>query len=295
MIFVIGGVTASGKSDLAFKLAREIGGVIINGDAFAIYRELNIGTAKPSNEELNSVPTFLFNVVSLDETYSIYDYQQNVRALLTKFSKENTPVIIVGGSGLYIRAALHDYKLNYEEPTPFPDDETLTNEELHNRLKRIDDEAGRKIHPNNRKRVLRALTLIQNQQVLKSEVEEETKGRVLFPYTMVVIDPDKEVLNDRILTRTKRMFTQGLKKEVETILERFSKEAQGLQAIGYKEVIKDHYLNDEALILLISTKTRQLAKRQRTFFRNQFNGVWFKDSNAAYNYLIEISRRKSNE
>ncbi|MGI6735531.1 MAG: isopentenyl transferase family protein [Bacilli bacterium] len=122
MIFVIGGVTASGKSDLAFRLAKAINGIVINADAFAFYKELEIGTAKPSAEELNAVPTFLFNNISLDERFSIYNYQKEARAILTKYHAENIPIIFVGGSGLYLKAVLYNYNLQPEKELIIEDD-----------------------------------------------------------------------------------------------------------------------------------------------------------------------------
>lgn len=287
MIFVIGGVTAAGKSSLAFKFAKATGGIIVNADAFAFYRELNIGTAKPTPEELASVTTHLFNNLSISESYSIYEYQQDVRHLIALYEASKRPLILVGGSGLYIRAALYDYRLSPEKRVEVEDPLQESNESIYQKLVAIDKDAALKIHPNNRKRVLRALAISQLQSTSKSQNDRLTKSEPIFPFTMIVLDAASDVLEARILLRTKEMFTKGLREEVTSICEKYPQNAQGLQAIGYKEIIANPMLTNDELIALISLRTRQYAKRQRTFFRNQFsNATWFYNSDEAYLFLI---------
>lgn len=284
MIFVIGGETASGKSSLAFRLAQTINGIIINADAFAFYRELNIGTAKPSAKELASVPCFLFNNISVTDTYSIYAYQKDGRAIIDEYLKRNIPIIIVGGSGLYLRALLYDYKLN-EETIETIDDITISNEALYENLLRLDKEAATKIHPNNRKRVLRALTIAKSQKMTKSALDAQTSKDPLYPYVMVTLTSEKSLLDQRIVNRTKTMFARGLKAEALALGAHYDHKLQALQAIGYKEILANENLSDTELIELISLRTRQLAKRQRTFFKNQFGSTWFPNADDAYSYL----------
>lgn len=286
MIFVIGGVTASGKSDLAFKFAKAINGIIINADAFAFYKELEIGTAKPSKEELASVPSFLFNNISLDERFSIYHYQKEARKIIDHYLAENVPIIIVGGSGLYIRAALYNYNLMPTELMAIKDDPQISNEALHNKLKELDAEAAAKIHPNNRKRVVRALALIEETGTTKTEIEEATTNTPLYPYTMICLDKENEVLHRDIQTRVQSMFEKGLREEAMALCTKYKQNAQGMQAIGYKEIVQNANKSDEELIDLIALRTRQYAKRQRTFFRNQFDAKWFYDKDKAFNYLM---------
>lgn len=288
MIFVIGGVTAAGKSSLALKFAKAIDGIIINADAFAFYRELNIGTAKPTLEELSSVPTFLFNNLSISDAYSIYDYQQDVRHLIATYEQSKRPIILVGGSGLYIRAALYDYRLSPDNGIVIEDNGQESNASLHQRLALIDPVAAAKIHPNNRKRVLRALAINENQSTTKTSEERHLNSEPLYPFTMVVLDAINEVLDPRIHERATHMFAAGLRQEVNDICKKYPHNAQGLQAIGYKEIVANPLLSDEDLITLISLRTRQYAKRQRTFFRNQFsNATWFSDQHEAYLFLIK--------
>ena len=287
MIFVIGGVTASGKSDLAFRLAKAINGIVINADAFAFYKELEIRTAKPSAEELNAVPTFLFNNISLDERFSIYNYQKEARAILTKYHAENIPIIFVGGSGLYLKAVLYNYNLQPEKELIIEDDPNISNETLHQELVLLDPKAAAKIHPNNRKRVLRALAIIRAHDKTKTEMEKATTNTPVFPYIMICLDKENEVLYRDIETRTKLMFDKGLKKEALALNAKYSQNAQGMQAIGYKEILQNPGISDKELMDLISLRTRQYAKRQRTFFRHQFKAKWFTDADEAYEYLLE--------
>lgn len=286
MIFVIGGETASGKSDLAFRFAKKTNGIIINGDAFAFYQELNIGTAKPTHKELKSVPTFLFNNVRISENYSIYNYQQDGRKVINEYLAKKIPIIIVGGSGLYIRALLYDYKLSPEADEPVVDDITISNATLYARLGAIDPAAAEKIHPNNRKRILRALTIVTSKDTLKSTSDALTSKEPLYPYINVNLQQESEKLTRSINERTRQMFARGLKEEALALANDFDPKLQALQAIGYKEIINNPSESDEFLIELINRKTRQLAKRQRTFFRHQFNGVWFNNKDEALVYLL---------
>lgn len=287
MIFVIGGVTASGKSDLAFKFAKKTNGIIINADAFAFYKELNIGTAKPSDQELASVPTYLFNILDLNDTYSIYDYQQAARAIIAKYEDSNRPIIFVGGSGLYLRAVLYNYELQSEAAPPIKDDPLISNATLYEELVKLDEEAAAKIHPNNRKRVLRALAIIKAHNIKKSELDSKTLEEPLYKYVMVTLDRDNDILMERIKERTTNMFKRGLIAEVHDLTRKYDVNVQGLQAIGYKEIIQNPNETEEFLINLINVRTRQYAKRQRTFFRHQFNSKWFYESEEALKYLIE--------
>lgn len=287
MIFVIGGVTASGKSSLAFRFAKKVNGIIINADAYAFYRELNIGTAKPSRAELESVPTYLFNNISLTDKFSIYDYQIAARAIIEKYKDTNTPIIFVGGSGLYIRAALFNYALQNEVGNELKDDPIVSNESLYFELKTLDPVAAEKIHPNNRKRVLRALTIIKSGK-LKSDIDNLTQNTPLYPFTMIALDREKDALNTIIEERVKDMFNKGLKAEALDLLEKYPQNAQGMQAIGYKEIFANQTASDDFLINLISLRTKQYAKRQRTFFRHQFDTKWFSDSEEAFAYLLSM-------
>lgn len=293
MIYVIGGTTASGKSSLAFKFAQAVNGVIINADAFAVYKELKIGTAKPTEEELKKTTNYMFNIRSVTEQFSIYEYQQEVRKIIDKYLALKRPIIIVGGSGLYIRAVLYDYQFAKQKEQV---DETkyfeLSNLDLHAKLAQVDAVSAEKIHPNNRKRVLRALAIAELGNETKSAQLKKQQRAPLYDYLLVILDAEKEVLNKRIKARVEEMFSLGLKQEVNDLKADYSANLQSLQAIGYKEIIENNNKDDAFLIDLIAQKTVKYAKRQRTFFRHQFTGKFFYDNEEAFAYLIEKQKEK---
>ncbi len=294
MIYVIGGTTASGKSSLAVSFAQKTNAIVINGDAFAIYNELNVGTAKPSREELELMDNFMFNHCSITEQFSIYDYQQAVRAIIDKYQNIR-PIIIVGGSGLYIRSVLYDYRFSKEVPRVDEKEYLgLSNLALHNKLKEVDSVSANLIHPNNRKRVLRALAIAENAELIKSESEAKQQKEPLFAHVIVCLDKPKQQLNINIRERITRMFTQGLRQEVTELMEKYPHNLQALQAIGYKEIINNFTASDEFLIDLIAKNTIKYAKRQRTFFKHQFNSIWFSDEKAALAYLLKKHEEKEN-
>lgn len=293
MIYVIGGTTASGKSSLAFKFAQEVNGVIINADAFAVYQELKIGTAKPTEEELKKTTNYMFNVRSVTEQFSIYDYQQEVRKIIDKYLALKRPIIMVGGSGLYIRAVLYDYQFTKQKKQINESKYIeLSNLDLHAKLAELDDVSAKKIHPNNRKRVLRALAIAELGEETKSaQIKKQQKGPI-YDYVLVILDAEKAVLNERIEARVREMFKLGLKEEVHSLIEHYPTDFQALQAIGYKEIIENRAMDDAFLINLIADKTIKYAKRQRTFFRHQFVGKFFYDKDEAFAYLINKHREK---
>ncbi|MGI6735532.1 MAG: hypothetical protein ACOX3C_05060 [Bacilli bacterium] len=164
----------------------------------------------------------------------------------------------------------------------------ISNAALHQKLLLLDPKAAAKIHPNNRKRVLRApCPYSHTHDKTKTEIEEVTTNTPVFPYIMICLDKENEVLHRDIETRTKRMFAKGLKKEAIALSTKYPQNAQGMQAIGYKEILQNPGISDKELMDLISLRTRQYAKRQRTFFRHQFKAKWFTDADEAYKYLLK--------
>lgn len=287
MIYIIAGQTASGKSNLALEFAKKIGGVILNGDAFQVYQRLDIGTAKPSLEERQIVPHYLFDIVTIDHGFSIFEYQQLARAKIDECIKNCIPVVIVGGSGLYIRSVLFDYRFTDNTPIDMSEFESKSNVELHDYLQQVDKESASKIHANNRRRVLRAIEIYRQTGRAKSELENSQDKHPHYPYLMVGLSPLKEQLDEQILNRVKTMFNKGLKEEVMTLLKAYDPTSPGFKAIGYKEIIANPSLMDEALIELIAKNTRQYAKRQMTFFKNQFTIQFFPTHDQALHFLME--------
>lgn len=272
MIYVVFGPTGSGKTDVAIKLASFFNAPIINADAFQIYKEMNIGTNKIKEDDPFYKRHYLINIKYPNETYSVKEYQDDFRRTLNELLKDYKDIIVCGGTGLYIRAALYDYKF-LEEETYNNDYSNFTNEELFNELQKLDIEASKKIHVNNRKRLIRALDLIKNSGVKKSDLIDSQEHKIIYPdVKFLFLNPEREMLYENINKRVDQMIDNGLVDEVKNLRNKYDLSITAFQGIGYKEIIE--YLNDkyslEEAIELIKKRTRNYAKRQVTFFKNQF-------------------------
>lgn len=272
MIYVILGPTCSHKSKLAELLHKAIkNSIVVNFDAFQVYRELNIGTAKPSKEELATGDYYLYDFLNLTEIYDVSAYQDDARHLLEKFSDRD--IIFVGGTGLYIKAALFDYQFLKEDPMSEDYLSELTTEELFAKLEKIDPLDAAKIGNNNRKRLLRALFIYESHQKSKSDITLDGKNKLLYENTkFILLNPDRESLYEDINLRVDEMFEAGLKEEVNDLINVYGKSLRSMQAIGYKEFF-DNELSLEEIKELIKKHTRNYAKRQITFFKHQFENV----------------------
>ena len=276
MIYVIVGPTCSGKTSAAIALSEKLNAPIINGDAFQIYKDMDIGTSKISKDDPAYKKHYLLDVITPDKTFSVMEYQKLARATLNKLLKTNENVIIVGGTGLYIKALLYDYEFLEEEPQDNSDLELLDNESLFKLLESLDPVEATKIHMNNRKRLIRAISLIRNNNVKKSELISKQNHEIIYPINklkILFISPDRNLLYEKINERVNYMIKDGLVDEVKFLLKTYDLSLTARQAIGYKEIIM--YLNDELsledAIALIQKRTRNYAKRQVTFFKNQFD------------------------
>ncbi len=272
MIYVIVGPTASGKTSAANRLAEFLDAPIINGDAFQIYNDMNIGTNKISEDD----PCFnrykLLNIVNPNDNFSVKEYQDEFRKIdISKYDN----VVIVGGTGLYIRAALFDYVF---PDTNVKDEEYIekTNDELYRMLLSLDKKAAENIHPNNRKRIVRAINLINQSGKTKSEIIDAQEHKLIYPNVrFLFINPSRDKLYLNINERVEEMFENGLVDEVKTLLSKYQLSQTASQGIGYKEVIE--YLDNKMSLLdckeLIKKRTRNYAKRQVTYFKHQFDCV----------------------
>lgn len=280
MIIVISGPTCLGKSKSALVVAQKFNAEIINGDAFQCYKEMDIGVAKPPKEYFNLVPHHLFSFVDVDHPYSIMEYQINLRHKLDELLAQNKNVVIVGGSGLYIRSALYDYEFTKEEAFDTSSLEELSNEELHAKLEEIDPKEAKKIHVNNRKRMVRALAIFESQKITKSEIIDSQKHEPIYKdVRFFVKDMPREKLYELINQRVDKMIEDGLVKEVKTLYEKYGETPTSMQAIGYKELI-EYFKGNSSLdesIELIKKHTRNYAKRQMTYIRHQFPTIFYKD------------------
>ena len=208
------------------------------------------------------------------------EYQKALREKVNELLSKGKNVVIVGGSGLYIRAALYDYEFKDEEPFDTSVFDKMSNEELHKKLEEIDPEDAKKIHPNNRKRLIRALSIYESQNKTKSEILADQKHEPIYKdVRFFVRDMDREELYSRINTRVDKMMELGLENEVKSLYEKYGEHIQCMQAIGYKELIP--YFKGETSRLdaveLIKKNTRNYAKRQMTFIRHQFPVIFYKD------------------
>ena len=288
MILVICGPTASGKSKLALEIALEFNGEIINGDSLQIYQEFDIGTAKPTKEERNLVKHHLFDFVAPTEGYSVKEYQDQVRKVIDDIIKRGKLPIIVGGTGLYQKAALFDF--SFEEHVDFDTSifDKEDDESLYQKLLEIDQEAASKIHPHNRKRVIRALTIYYSTGNKKSEQEAKQEHRLVYDALFVGIDLDREMLYQKIDNRVDEMINSGLLEEVKSLYQKYGSKVQAFQAIGYKEFIGFLKGEDslENSITLIKKNSRNYAKRQMTYFRHQLPVIWCLDYSSAKELII---------
>ena len=283
MIIVITGPTGVGKTKLSIALAKKYNAEIINGDSVQIYKGLDIGSAKVTEEEKENIPHHLFDIKEVTEEYSIYDYQKDCRYLIDKLEKDNKNIIIVGGTGLYIKSALYDYTLddtNYSEQY-----EDKTTKDLYQELINLDKNI--KVDANNRRRVVRALNYYK--ATGKSINENNNGNKLLYDAIFIGLTMDnREKLYARINDRIDIMIKNGLIEEVKSFHDKKIYTKPLKQAIGYKELYDyfDNKISYEEAIELIKRNSRRYAKRQYTFFNHQFNIKWFNVNINDFNQTI---------
>lgn len=282
-IIVIAGPTATGKTKLSVELAKEYNAVIINADSTAVYKEPLIATAKVREEEKEGIPHYMLDLVTLDEEYTIYDYQTDGRKLLNEFISQNKNIIIVGGSGLYIKSLLYNYNLE-EQTTKRVDYSSYTNEELKKKADTIDP--NNNIHINNRQRLERYITYYNDTGNKISKTDEINEK--LYNFTLIGLTAPREVIYDRINKRVDIMFEEGLLEEAQKLYNENHKKFKDI--IGYRELneyFKKNISLDEAKEL-IKQNTRHYAKRQFTWFKNQMTDIkWFEVNYNNFNETIE--------
>lgn len=270
MVIVVLGPTAVGKTKMSVELAKLLNGEIINVDSTQIYKDLDIATAKIKEEEKEGIPHHLFDIRNIKEDYTVYDYQKDCRSKIDEILNKNKIPILVGGTGLYIKAALYDYKFNDEVNNQF---EELTNEEIYNKLKELDENID--IHINNRKRLVRALNYCLNNNLKFSEKEKTDK--LLYDTVFIGLTTDRNILYDRINKRVDVMVKDGLLEEAKKIYDSNIRTKAVMTPIGYKELFP-YFENKKSLeecLDLIKQNSRKYAKRQYTWFNNQMDVVWF--------------------
>jgi len=271
MIVVILGPTGVGKTKLSIELAKKYNAEIINADATQLYKEVNIGVAKITSEEMENIPHHMINVVSLNDNYTVRDYQKDARIILDKLISENKNVIIVGGSGLYLKALLYDYKFT-DEDNNFNFDK-FSNEELKEVVDKIYKENN--IHVNNRKRLERFLSHYKaTGEIIKNNEGKDTR---VYDFTLIGLTAPREILYPYLDKRLEIMICDGLIEESRNLLKDGYTKAETM--IGYKEFMR--YIRDKTNIVEeienAKKSTRKYAKRQYTFLKTQFKDhiEWF--------------------
>ena len=282
-VIVIGGPTASGKTALAIEIAKAINGEIISADSMQIYKEMNIGTAKPDETEKQGIKHYLMDFVNSNERYSVADYKKQAKKSIEEIIKKGKTPIIVGGTGLYIDSLIYEiefleietdleYRKKLEE---IVEKEGLT--KLYYEAKQIDEEAMRKISQNDRKRILRVLEIYHQTGKTKTQLDKMSREKEIeYDYKMFAIEMDREILYDRINRRVDIMIDKGLIEEVNKIYQKYQEFPTAMQALGYKEVVEylEKKITKEEMIEKIKRESRRYAKRQLTWFRKNKETIW---------------------
>ena len=300
-VVVICGPTASGKTSLSIELAKKINGQIISADSMQIYDEMDIGTAKPTKEEMQGIKHYLIGNVKPTNRYSVSEYKKDATNAIEETIQDNKFPIIVGGTGLYVNSLIYgidypeietdlEYRKKLEE---IAEKEGLN--KLYNMAKEIDEKAMEKISPNDQKRILRVLEICNQTGKTKTELEiESRKNGVKYDFRVFAIDMPREILYERINKRVDIMLENGLLEEVKRLYKKYGEELYtSIQAIGYKEVID--YINGkytkEEMIEKIKMETRRYAKRQITWFKRIKNIIWLDGLNKTeenVNSIMEV-------
>lgn len=282
-VVAIIGPTAVGKTKLSIKMAKRFHGEIISGDSMQIYKGMDIGTAKIKKEETEGIPHHMIDILEPDEEFSVADFQISVRRYIDEISSREHLPIIVGGSGLYIQAALYDYQFSNEKRN---DSLTKKLEEqvakegilpLYEYLKKIDPQEAEKIHPNNHRRVIRAIEIYETTGKTKSEYHKEQKLDSPYNVKLIGLEMDREELYERINKRVDQMIEAGLINEVEYFYKNGYEHCQSMRGIGYKEFIP-YFNGEESLedsIRTLKRNSRRFAKRQYTWFKNKMEVNWY--------------------
>lgn len=296
-VVVIVGPTASGKTAVSIELAKKINGEIISADSMQIYKYMDIGTAKPTLDEMQGIKHYMLDVVMPDETFNVAKYKSMAESAIEEILKKGKVPIIVGGTGLYINTLVDGIEF-----ADVPGDEEYRNEliekgyregamSIYKELEKIDSESAKKIDPNNIRRVARALEIYKVTGKTKTQLDIESRKEVKYDYRLFGMEWDRETLYNRIDLRVDKMIEAGLIDEVRNVTEKFKISNTAVQGLGYKEVIE--YLNGnisyEEMIEKLKLETRHYAKRQLTWFRRDKRIKWIKpDENATCVIINEL-------
>lgn len=281
-IIVITGPTAVGKTKLSIELAKIYDGEIINADAVQVYKGLDIGSAKITMEEMEGIPHHLLDIKNINEEYTIYHYQKDARKVIKDIESRGKTPIFVGGTGLYIKSALYDYKLSEEKEKNTYDN--FTTDDLYQELKNLDKDIV--IDKNNRRRLIRALNYYKENN---SSINSNRTNKILYDVIFIGLTTDRDTLYNIINKRIDMMIKSGLLEEVKSFYDKGIRTKPLLNAIGYKELYAylDNTISLEEAVDSIKKNSRHYAKRQYTFFNHQLPIKWFNTDYNNFNNTIK--------
>ncbi|WP_053362202.1 tRNA (adenosine(37)-N6)-dimethylallyltransferase MiaA [Bacillus sp. FJAT-27251] len=299
-LLVLIGPTAVGKTKTSIELAARFNGEIISGDSMQIYKGMDIGTAKITKSEMQGIPHHLIDIKNPDDSFSAAEFQQLVREKITEITSRGKLPMIVGGTGLYIQSVIYDYQFSDVPSDPdFRLELERTADEkgaeaVHAQLWEVDPDSAERIHPNNVRRVIRALEIHHCTGKSMTEYQEQQDAELLYDTCLVGLTMDRERLYERINMRVDLMMEEGLLDEVKSLYAKGLRDCQSIQAIGYKELYDylDGKVSLKDAIENLKQNSRRYAKRQLTWFRNKMNVEWFTmpiDGAEAEKKIAEIS------
>lgn len=298
-VIVICGPTASGKTSLSISLAKKINGEIVSCDSMQIYKEMDIGSAKPTVEEMQEIKHYLVDFVSPEKRYSVSEYKEDASKAIEEIINKGKTPIIVGGTGLYLNSLIYNIQynemevdLNYRRELE-KEAEEYGLEVLYNRAKEIDPEAMEKVSANDKKRITRVLEIYNATGRNKTELEKKSRKEVPYNYLIFGINMERSILYDRINKRVDIMLEQGLIEEVKNLINKYSNMPTAMQGLGYKEVKEflDGNISKEEMIEKIKMETRRYVKRQITWFKRIENIIWLDGLNKTeenVNSIMEV-------
>jgi tRNA dimethylallyltransferase len=277
-IVVICGPTASGKTALGIQVAQQANGEIISSDSMQIYKDMDIGTAKPTPEERAQAVHHLVDFVSPDQRYSVADFKKDATEKIEDILSRGKLPIIVGGTGLYVNSLIHniEYKEEITDIEYRNELEKVDLETLYKQAQEIDPEATAKVSQNDRKRITRILEIYHTTGKTKTQMEAESRQEVKYDYKIFVLTPERDKLYERINLRVDLMMQAGLVDEVKQLLQKYNEFPTAMQGLGYKEVKEylDGDITEEEMVEKIKQESRHYAKRQLTWFRQYKDATW---------------------
>ena len=294
-VIVICGPTASGKTSLSIELAKKINGEIVSCDSMQIYKDLDIGSAKVTKEEMQGIKHYMIDIVEPTERYSVADYKRQAESAINEILQKGKTPIVVGGTGLYINSLIYGIEYNETKIDEKYRQDLMKIAEIQDGLnslyqeaKKIDEKAIKKISPNDKKRIIRILEIYHSTGKNKTQLELESKmSEVKYDYRIYGINYERSALYNRINKRVDIMIEKGLIKEVKTLLKKYENFPTAMQAIGYKEIVEylEGKFTKEEDIEKIKQESRRYAKRQITWLKKIENIKWLDGQEKAQNNL----------